>query len=85
MDYDYLNGNRTYSFNSKNAIELEMCFETISGKLSCLIKDGNSKEIYKNDDIKTDDITISIEKNTDYVVAFTAVEHNGSFYVYINE
>lgn len=85
MDYDYLNGYRTYSFNSKNATEIEMDFDTRSGTLSCVVIDANDKEIYKNEAVKTEDITISIEKNTDYKMTFTATEHSGSFYVFLNE
>ena len=79
MKYESFDGEKKYSFSVKENAVLDVDFVTESGKLSCTVTDSDGNEYYKNEDVQTEKISISLGKKGRYSVCLRAEEHKGSF------
>lgn len=79
MEYDSLDGDKTYTFDVEKDTVLDVKFVTEKGTLSCVVTDKSGKEYYRNDNVQTENLTIKLGGKGDYSVALTAKNHKGSF------
>ena len=79
MQYDSLDGEKTYTFDVDAGTVLDVKFVTEKGTLTCVVTDKKGKEYYRNDEVQTEDLTIKLDDKGTYSVAITAKKHKGSF------
>ena len=81
MEYESLDGDRTYTFDVEKDTVLNVKIVTEKGTLSCVVTDKGGKEYYRNDDAQTEEFTVELGEKGRYSVAMTAKDHKGSFSV----
>ena len=77
MQYESFDGYRIYKFKLDKTTEVNIRFETIEGRLDCLItRDGET--YYESEDIKSSGFGMGFPKGS-YTVRMTGDHHKGSF------
>lgn len=84
MEYESFDGYRIYKFTLKKTTEVNLRFETVKGKLSCLITDEDGEVMYDQEDVASGGFGVNYPKGT-YTVRLTADHHQGSFSFYWDE
>lgn len=80
MEYESLDGYKTYYFTVDEGTELSAEFVTDQGRLSCVICDKKGNEYYRNEDVKTGKETVKLGEKGEYSVRIDAEKHGGAFY-----
>lgn len=78
MEYASFDGYRIYKFDLAKTTEVNIRFETESGRLDCLITYRDGEVFYESENIQTSGFGMGFPKGS-YTVRMTGDKHRGSF------